>query len=173
VLRVLCLLGMTLVLSYFTGPLLQALGRTKQLAILEWGRLAVGLAFLFVAARLVRNASVSWQVAGIALSRFVPMVLLITPVFVYILMYFCGISLRDIAASVAHSIFSALAITLAVFLFNATGLTSASRPVVQMIAQTCVGGIAGIVVLLSLDSQLRDLTRGVAGKLRLLSAPTR
>lgn len=173
VLRVLCLLGMALVLSYFTGPLLQALGRTRQLAILEWGRLAVGLVFLYVAAQLVKDAPIRWQVAGIALSRFVPMVFVITPVFVYILMHFCGITIKDLIGSVSHSVSSAIAIGIAVYLFRFSGIASGAKPVVQLVLQSAIGGLIGLAVLLSLDSELRGVTRGIAVRLGILSTPAR
>jgi PST family polysaccharide transporter len=164
VLRVLCLLGMSLVLSYFTGPLLQALGRTKQLAILEWARMAVGMGFLVVTAMLVKNASVNWQVTGIALARFVPTVLLVTPFFVYILMHFCRLSGRDLVSATAPSMLSAAGILISVFLLQQTGIFAANWPVVTLASQVLVGGSFGLVILLGMDRNLRGaLWRMVSG----------
>lgn len=160
VLRVLSVLGMSLVLSYFTGPLLQALGRPKQLAKLEWGRMAVGMVFLVLAGLLVRNATVDWQVTGIALARFVPTVFLVTPVFVYILMRFCGISLRDLAAAVKNSVLSAVSIIVVVLLVRASGLINAVGPLTQLLLEAALGGTAGITSLLILDQGIRVILLG-------------
>src|SRR5258708_17488835 len=103
VLKILCVLGMCLVLSFFTGPLLQALARTRQLAVLAWVRGAIGLVFLGGAGLLAKNGSIGRQIVTIAIARFIPTVLFVTHVFLYILMKLCQISVRDLVRAMWHS----------------------------------------------------------------------
>jgi PST family polysaccharide transporter len=155
VLKVLSILGMSLVLSYFTGPLLQALGRTKQLALLEWARTLLGIGFLVATAVMVRNANVSWQVTGIALARFVPTVFLVTPVFVYILMRVCKLTGRDLVSATLPSVSSAAGIILIVYIFQRTGLSVKSGPAAILTIEMLLGGFFGAAILLGTDGKLR------------------
>lgn len=155
-LQILSCLGVSLVLSYFTGPLLQALGRPKQLAILEWARMALGLACLAVTALFVKDAQMNWQVTGIALARFVPTVFVVTPVFLYILMHFCKLKLRDLVFAMAPSITSAASIVVSVLALQWIGLFATARPVTVLTSQAIVGGLVGGVSLVMLDKTVRS-----------------
>ncbi len=160
-LRILSVLNAALMFAYFTGPLLQALSRPHQLAILEWARMAVGLVFLVVAGVLVKNGSVTWQLAGIALARFVAGALIVTPVFVYVFMRLCKISLRDLFSGVVPSIVASLTVGGAVLLIQASGWVANLRPGFVLATEVIIGGAVGVPVLLSLDGELR----GAVGRL--------
>lgn len=154
-LEILCILGIGIVFAYFTAPLLQALGRTRALAFLEWGRTALGAVTLVGMALLVRHGNVVTQITGIALARFVVGGLMVTPVFVFIVMRLCKISMFEIASLVAPSMVSAAAVVGSVLLFSSTGWFSLKPPILGLSAEVVIGGAVGIISLLTLDSQLR------------------
>jgi hypothetical protein len=163
VLKIFSLLGVMLVFTFFTSPLLQALSRPHHLAILEWLRSALGIVVLLAAGFLVRNAAVSAQIVGIASARFVTGALVVTPVYVYILMRLSGISLRDLAAAIAPSALASVGVAGSVMLFQSTGWLATQKPVVLLTAESAIGGIIGLAVLFSLETQLR---RSVLGMLQ-------
>jgi O-antigen/teichoic acid export membrane protein len=160
-LKVLCVMGMCTVFACFTGPMLQALSRPHHLALLEWARVAVGTALLIVAGLLLRNSSVSRQLMGIALARTVTMIFLVMPIFLYILMRLCGISLRDITSAAMPSAVASISTVGAVVMFQLTGWLAGGKPLILLIAEIGVGGIAGISVLLALDAHLRGVVVGL------------
>lgn len=157
VLKILSVLGMSVIFVYFTGPLLQALSRTRELAFLEWARMAVGTTLLIAVGLYVQNRSVERQIAGIALARFFTGALLVTPVFVYILMRLTKLSLRDLVTSIASSAIASATIVVSVMLLSASGLLSKYKPTVVLIAEISVGAIVGSAVLLKLENDLREL----------------
>ncbi len=156
-LRILCLIGMSVVFSCFTGPLLQALSRPHHLAALEWIRMALGTAFVVIAGLMVRTSTVDHQLMGIAMARCITMACLVAPVFLYILMHLGKISLRDLISAVGPSLLASLATVAAVALFHFSGWLGGGKPLILLIAETAVGGVAGLTVLLTLDSQLCNL----------------
>ena len=168
VLKILSVLGMSLIFIYFTGPLLQALSRTRELAFLEWARMAVGTTLLLTVGFYVQNRSVEWQIGGIALARFFTGALVVTPVFVYIFMRLTKISLRDLGTSIASSAIASAAIVISVMLLSASGLLSKYRPTVVLAAEVVVGTIVGSAVILKLEADLREL---VIASFRRMSAP--
>jgi O-antigen/teichoic acid export membrane protein len=161
VLKILSLLAIMSVFTFFTGPLLQALSRPHHLAVLEWLRSALGIVVLLAAGFLVRNAPVSGQIAGIASARFVTGALVVTPVYVYILMRLSGISLHDLAAPIAPSALASVSVVGAVMLFQSTGWLATQKPAVLLIVESAIGGIFGLAVLFSLETQLRRSVRGM------------
>lgn len=155
VLKVLCVFAMAVIFAYFTGPLLQAVGRTRELAILEWARMALGGIILLSVGILVRHSPTGIQLMGVAWSRLLTTVLFVTPVFLYILMRICNIALRDLALAVVPSALASITVVLTVLLLNLSGLLSASRPPVVLIADVLLSGITGLTVLLTFDVHLR------------------
>lgn len=156
VLKILSLLGMFMMFTIFTGPLLQALSRPHHLAVLEWSRTIVGSSILLVAGLWVRQSVVQSQVDAIALARFATGVLLVTPVFVYLLVHLGRISIRELSASIAPSFLAAVAVELSVFLLTWSRMLSESRSVVQLSADVVIGGTSGVATLLIFDKQLRS-----------------
>lgn len=157
VLRVFCVLGMCSVFSYFTGPLLQALSRPHHLAVLEWGRVGIGLLFLAVAGYIVRGGSLTEQLIGVSLARFVPGVFIVMPVFLYLLMHLCGISFRDLAAAVAPSAMASAGLVACVAAFHYSGWLANARPITSLVAESLLGGVVGLTLLFVLDKQLRSV----------------
>jgi teichuronic acid exporter len=164
VLKILSLLNMVLVFSFFTGPLLQALSRPRHLAVLEWLRAGLGTLLLLAAGFLVRNGSVGAQIAGIAGARLATGALLVTPVYVYLLMRLSGVSLRDLASAIGPSAVASAAVVASVVLFQSTGWLTSQKAAVLLIVESIIGGAVGLVVLVSLERLLRDALRGILQK---------
>jgi O-antigen/teichoic acid export membrane protein len=165
-LKVLSALGMISIFGFFTGPLMQALGKTRQIALLEWARAIVNVAILACAGLLAHSAAVNWQVMAISMGRFAASFFLVVPVFVYILLSLCRISLRDFFFAVVPSICAAISTAGTVMLFHllvgAHWLNSA-KPAVVLGVEVGLGGIVGLAVLLRLESQLY---RSVVGMIK-------
>jgi len=161
VLKILCGLSATMILSYFTGPLLQALSRPHQLAVLEWARAAVGSGILVLAGVLVRHSDITRQLMGIALARFANGALLVTPVFLYLLLRLCKISVREFALTVWPSAASAVSVLVVLALFEFSGWLGSGKPLLLLLAEVALGGVVGITVLLALETSLRKSLVGM------------
>jgi PST family polysaccharide transporter len=164
VLKILCLLGMTQIFIFFTGPLLQALSMTRLLAALEWGRTILTIGILVLATSFVRDSTVSRQVMSIAIANTLTGAFIITPVFLYILIRLCKISFLKLVTTLIPSIMAAVSVICAVILLDASQWFATSRFINVLIAEVFVGGFAGIVVLLTLDLQLRSSIAGMFQK---------
>jgi polysaccharide transporter, PST family len=156
VLRILCALGIAIVFAYFTGPMLQALSRPRELAALEWGRMGLGTAILVGVGFLVRNSALSTQIMSIAWARFATGALIVTPIFLYIFMRLSRISFRQVVTLIAPSAFSSACIVAAVFLIGSVSWMKSARPIVTLAAEIAVGGLVGLAVLLGVDRPLRS-----------------
>lgn len=163
VLRILCVQGMIFALSYFTGPLLTAIGKPQLNVRLEWSRAVVGVLFIVGAGLLLRNSAINWQVGGIALARAIPNVFLITPVFLYLLMHFAGVSVKELIVAILNPLLASVAIVVIVAALNLTGFM-VSKPLFLLILETAVGGLAGVAMLLTIDKEMRELARGIVGR---------
>ncbi len=155
VLRVLCVLGIAMVFAYYTGPLLQALSRTRDLAILEWARMAIGTIVLIVAAITVRGGSISLQIMGISIARLATGAFLVAPVFLFILMRLSRITFGEFLKLLGPSAVSGVSALLAVSFFHSTQWLQSTRPIILLAAEIMVGGTIGLIVLFGLEQQLR------------------
>jgi O-antigen/teichoic acid export membrane protein len=169
VLRILCVQGMIFTLSYFTSPLMTALGRTKQVAKLEWSRAIVGMLFILVAGLLLKGAPENWRATGIAFARAIPNALIVTPVYMYLLMHYARVSLRDLLHSLANPVWTSLAVVAAVFLLRLAAMGIWTKPITTLVLETAIGGVAGLSVLIALDRQIRGIALGLASRLGLIS----
>ena len=160
-LSILCGLGAAFVLCIFTGPLLQALGRPRQLAALEWSRTAVNIAFLGVAVLLLRHATVTQQITGIALARFIPTVFLVLPVFLGTLMYRCGISLHELRTSLS-GIFLAGAVSFtSVFIFRQLMAPAHISPLALLLCEAIIAGATGPIPLFLVAPEFRGIVQRI------------
>jgi teichuronic acid exporter len=155
VLKVLSATGMCIIFAYFTGPLLQATGRTHQLAILEWTRTAIGVLAIAGVGIAVRHSSVRSQILGIGFARLVPSALIITPVFLYILMRLAGISFGSLISSISPALAAASSVAGTVAIVRLLHVLSSTKPIVGLLVESSIGGIVGAATLLTLDPQLR------------------
>lgn len=157
VLKVVCMFGIVNIFHVFTGPMLQALSRANDLVFLEWGRTIFCIACLLVAGYFCRNLDVYHQLMTIVWTRFLTTALVVTPVFVFILMRLCQIRIRDFAAAIAPSALTSLAVVGAVGSFHALGWLQHTKPAYLLGAETFVGALIGLALLLTLDPQLREV----------------
>jgi O-antigen/teichoic acid export membrane protein len=164
-LKVLCFMGIATMFASFTGPMLQALSRPHQLAMLEWGRVSIGTALLVIVGFLLRNSSIGWQIVGIALARTATMAVIVMPVFLCILMRLARVSFRDVRSAVAPSMLASTGAVATVVLFRLSSWLAGGKPLVLLIAETTVGGIVGLSLLLALDTQLRGVVVSLPQKL--------
>jgi O-antigen/teichoic acid export membrane protein len=155
VLKVLCALGMVIIFAYFTGPLLQALGRPHILAALEWARTGLGVCLLVAAGLIVRHARMEVQILALALARLLTGALVITPVFLYVLMRLTKLTMREFIRSIAPSLSSSACIVAAVLVIRALHFLSAYKPPIVLAVEIICGVLTGLPVLFGLDSQLR------------------
>jgi polysaccharide transporter, PST family len=173
VLKILCFMSMSIIFAFFTGPLMQALARTREVAILEWSRTAVGVLLLVVAGYLVRGHSVNWQIMAIALARFANGVFIVTPVFLYILTRLCGISFRELMPSVVPSFVSSASVVGIVTLVHYFVIPVNGRPIISLALEVVAGSIVGLAVLLHLDVSLRgSLTTMLQRTLKVRLVPS-
>ncbi len=154
VLKILCVAGMCIIFAYFTGPLMQALARTHQLAILEWTRTIVGIGMLVVAGFIVRGGSLGSQLMAIGFTRLVTSAFVVAPVFLYILINLAHISLRDLISSLFPSVAAAVTVVTVVTILQSFGALAEARPIVQLVPEVIAGTVAAVGVLLTLDPQL-------------------
>jgi len=164
VVRILCLQGMVFTLSYFTSPLLTAIGKPNVSAKLEWSRAIVGVLFLTAAGLLLRHAPVGWQVNGIALARAIPNVFFITPLFFYLLMKVARVSVRDLFSALSNPVRASLTIAAVVSFLHLVVSANEVRPAALVALDTIVGGGAGFAVMMICDKQFRDIALGLANR---------
>jgi teichuronic acid exporter len=156
-LKVLCAAAMISIFSYFTGPLLQALGRPHELAWLEWGRTLLVIAILTVVSAFARSASVQAQVLAIAGARLGLNALVVTPIFVFVLLKLAGISLREFAVAASPSVLASMVVLIVIVLIRVSGLVADQAPMVEVVIAASVAGLAGLTVLLWVDPKFRGL----------------
>jgi teichuronic acid exporter len=157
--RLLCILGMCSVWGYFTGPLLQALSRTGELAVLQWARMVIGSILIVVAGIWVRNSSVERQITAIALARLILLAGLVTPVFLGILMRISRISFRDLASASATSVLGSLAAAGAVLAVHSIAALRRPSPIVLLGCDGIIGIVACLAIMLVVDSSLREMVQ--------------
>ncbi len=167
VLKVLCAAGMCIIFAYFTGPLMQALARTHELALLEWTRTVLGVLLLVAAGLIVRGDPLNSQLLAIGLARLVMSAFIITPVFLYILMHLAGISFRDLTGALLPSVAAAATVVVAVAVCRSLAAGADIKPVIQLALQVAMGAVAGIGILLTADPQLRATAIRVFGGQRI------
>jgi teichuronic acid exporter len=155
VLRILCVLGMVIIFAYFTGPLLQALGRPSLLAALEWTRTGLGVCILMAAGIMARRSTVETQLLALASARLFTGALVITPVFLYVLMRITKLTFREFLGSIMPSLLSSAVIAAAVLAVRYTHLLAGHKASIILMGEVVFAALAGVPVLLGLDSRLR------------------
>ncbi len=163
--KVLCVWGMVIIFAYFTGPLLQALQRSHNTAILEWARTISGIIILLIISKIVEESGIDMQVMGVAVSRLIHAAFLVTPIFLLILMRLSNISLYDIMSSVIPSIAASGAVVGAVVMLLKSNLLVGQILLVSLAIQIAIGTIFGSFVLFLLDAHIRKKTIEIFGKL--------
>jgi O-antigen/teichoic acid export membrane protein len=167
VLKVLSATGMVIVFAYFTGPLLQAQGKPQLLAILEWSRTALGILFLVAVGLLVRNSSLSAQIVGLSVARFISAAFFVTPVFIYILIRRANVTLRELIGVSLPAVIASAGVVGAVLLVRTIALLNSSAPELLLAVEVVCGSLVGIPILLMLDPQLRRVAQQTVRRVSL------
>ncbi len=155
VLRVLSVVGMVIILSFFTGPLLQGIGRARQAALLDWVRVLPQLVALMVAGWLVQRSLPQTQVLGIAFARLAVGVFLTTPLALIVLSRICRISLTEFLSAILPSLGTSACTATVILLAAAITRPLAWSPLIQLLLQGSFGGAAGLSAILWLHPSLR------------------
>ena len=156
VLEILCVMGGGAVFVYFTGPMMQALSKTRRIAGLEWCRTVAGITILFIVGLAVRHGALTRQLDGIALARSGTVALLVAPVFLYVLMRLSKISLLELARAVAPAAMASAGVVAIVLLLHASDLFATARPLVSLVVEAASSGAIALITVLVLDGDLRQ-----------------
>ncbi len=155
VLKLLCAAGAALLFAFFTGPLMQALSRARDLMILSWSRAAIGTLILILVAMFIKSSSISTQLMGIGAARFITGAMIVDPICLYLLMRLSGTSLKDIGSAVFPGILAAVAVLAVVAIFGTLSTLIGARNVTVLAAEVVAGAVVGGAVLITTEKQLR------------------
>ena len=154
-LRILCLVGMALVFAQFTGPLLQALSRPRDLAKLTWALAFISIAVLCVVGIQLKSAPVHSQLLGYGMARVVSGALIFVPVMTFILARLSGISFKDFVSELMPSFAAAGFVAATVIGLSSSGLLRGYKPIPALIVYAVAGIVSAAGSLLLVDRQVR------------------
>lgn len=154
-LRILCLLGIVGASAQFTAPILQAVSRPKELALLLWVFAVVYSSMLVLVGTLLRDASTWTQVVWVAGIRFGTTALSAIPFLVWVLPRLCRISVKTLLVVLRPSYVAGVTAAAAVMLLRGSGALLSLGPIFYFFICVAVGGTAGIGMLFGLDTDLR------------------
>jgi PST family polysaccharide transporter len=149
--------AMLMIFASFAGPLLQATGDPRRLAVLEWGRACLSIVLFVITGYIVQFHALRWQLAGFALSRFVLAAFAIAPLYILVLMRVARIPLRQFFLDIMPATLASAAIVTVCLLLSNAGLVPKDRYLPQLVIETIAGGCIGAAVIFSLDSRVRDI----------------
>ncbi len=165
---ILCILAMLQPLSYFVGPLLQAVSHPRYLAILEWGHALASAGFLVLAGVLLKYQPDQIQVTGVAITRFLTSGILLAPFIFWAMRKFAGIRLQAILRVGMPSFLAAGVMGVVVYMTSTSAFTRSLKPWIGIALDVFVGFIVASGVLLWLDKELR---RTISGFLSSFTRP--
>jgi O-antigen/teichoic acid export membrane protein len=164
-LKLLCVCGMGAIFTYFTGPLMQALGKPDQVAALTWTRTVLGCLILVAAGYLAQKSLPETQILSIVVARFVMTALFDVPLYVFFLLKLADLSPIEFANSAVSSLFAAAVVAASVGLIGTSPWLGGLNPVPFLAVEVAVGGFIGISALLLIDKQLRGFALSAVGML--------
>jgi O-antigen/teichoic acid export membrane protein len=154
-LKVLCLLGMFEGFSQFAGPLLQALGRPKLLAVIAWLQTALNAALLALASLLLRGATDRIVVLGVSVTHLVALFVVGIPLAMYSLRRFCQITIADVFKKLSPSLIAGTATALVALIPQYLGLLQGVRPIASLAILVAMSAPVGVAIVLALDPETR------------------
>jgi O-antigen/teichoic acid export membrane protein len=172
-LRILCVVAAVQPILYFVGPLLQAKSKPHYLAIIEWTHAAIGAGSLVVAGALLKHSSTSVQVTGMAATRFVTAVLLLTPIIIWLFNQFAQVTVGAMLKVMAPSLLAAGATSGTVLLISHSALLERLSIWPALIVEIAIGGLVASAMLLWLDKELRRMVADLVAKFRGSDATVR
>jgi O-antigen/teichoic acid export membrane protein len=172
-LRILCVVAAAQPILYFVGPLLQAKGKPHYLAVLTWANAAICAGSLAVAGVLLRHASIPTQVTGMAATRFVTGVLLLTPIVIAFFNWLAQVRVGAMLKVMAPSLLSAGVMSAVVLLISHSALFERLSIWPALIVEIAIGGLVASAMLLWLDKELRRMVADLVVKFRGSDATVR
>jgi len=91
---------------------------------------------------------------GIAAARFTVGALIFTPLLLFVMMRLCRISTKDLLSTASPSLFVAAATAAAVMAFSATSFSNQLKPVIQLLFDIALGGLATVGTLIVLGVEI-------------------
>lgn len=156
VVRILCAGGIFSSLSFFTGPLLQALARVRFAATLEWGRTLISLSVLTAAGFYARALDTVPQIMVMATVRSALSVVLVAPLFVGLLLSITHATVRDFFHAIAPAVFSAAAGMAAVFAVQLAASSLLLNGRLMLVVELGAGVAFALATLGWLDQEARS-----------------
>ncbi len=89
VLKILAMVGVVMTFQYLIGPLLQSVSKPHYAAAMVWGHGLTSVLAMSVAGTLLKHASTSHQILGIAAVRLVVVLIVFIPIIIYSLSRIC------------------------------------------------------------------------------------
>lgn len=165
---VLCVYGIFYVPTIFTGPLLQAVGRTGRLAVVTWFAVLVNLSGLALAAVLVRDQPLPRQLLWLGCTRLLVHAVLVVFLHQREVRRVCGLTPLAVLRAILPGLGGALVVgasgaALAVALGDEQG------PVVRLLVIGTATGVLAALWVLAMDRPARDRVRRLVKR----SPPTR
>lgn len=152
---VLCVYGVVYVPTVFTGPLLQAVGRTRRLATVTWVTVLVNLSGLALAAFLARDEPLTTQLLWLGLARLVVHSLLVTVLHQRELRRVCGLTARAVVGAMLPGLGGA-ALVAAVGWILAALPGDHLPPAGRLVALGVPAGLIAVAWVLALDRPARQ-----------------
>jgi len=122
--------------------------------------------FVIVAIAL-KNATITVQIMGIALSRLAFFLFLFAPVCIVLAMRYCQFSFREFVEATSPSVLSGISCIVTVTTITASGMIRNLTPVAGLVLSAIPAIVISAAVLLLLDGRLRaEVVQLVNGKLR-------
>lgn len=157
--RILCGVGAVRALILFNGPMLQALGRTRQLAMLSWITGALSALGFVVAGLVLTDSSAPAQVSGMAVSRLVLYGGVFLVMNLVLVVRVSGVALIDLARATGPPGAAAMAAIVAVQVVNTVGSPPSWAPGAQLVASSLAAACSAICVLMVTDQRSRTLVK--------------
>lgn len=166
VLRILCIAGMARGMVLFVNTVLVSKGHAHRAAATQWFAGLVNLGAVVVAGFLLRDSSVSDQVAGVAAARMLAQVLVVMPTFFAIMSRFSGVAVRRLISAEIPPLVSAAAAIIAGMLVDEVARRRELDPWLTVAVVGTVATLAAGVVLLMTSEPARSLVRDLRRRLR-------
>ena len=157
VLKLFSILGIAMAFTPFTGPLLQAVSKPKEFAILYWAIATIWIIFLAATCFALRNSDLESQTFGIGLARLASWIIIFSPLLVSVLMRTCNMLPLELARAVLPGGIASISAIAGVLITQHIASLVQLKPIVCLITSVTIGGLVTASTLLAVDSNIRVL----------------
>lgn len=156
-LKVLCLVGAVRALTFFNGPMLQAIGRPQYLAALVWAAAVLSISAFVLAGLLFRNSSIDVQILGISGSRLILYAGVFFAVSMSILIKIGQLAPSQLLRTISPAAGAAVAAMVAEECFKVLPLVADWNAISLLSGTVATGILTATAVLALTDRRLRGL----------------